>query len=209
MREHEGDTIVHPSVLGAHLAELLPGNSVMVQESSTARTTLLPLGHQGMSWTRSGGGSLGFGVGGAIGAKIAVGRERPVVLHLGDGALTYSAAGFWTMARYNTAILTIVSNNESYQIVRHNWAREVPDSKMVRDGKYPGLYLSAPSTDYVALARSQGVEGESVTTPKDLEPALRRGLDKINRENRPYLIDVAVAREGVGADSTWYQDWQL
>src|SRR5438093_1578752 len=102
VREHEHDTIVHPSVLEAHLAQLLPRNTVMVQESSTARTTLLPFGHDAMGWTRSGGGSLGFGVGAAIGAKIAVGRERPVVLHLGDGALTYSAAGFWTMARYNT-----------------------------------------------------------------------------------------------------------
>ncbi len=209
VREHEHDAIVHPSLLEAHLAEVLPRNSVMVQESSTARTTLLPFGYDGMAWTRSGGGSLGFGVGAAIGAKIAVGRDRPVILNLGDGALGYSAAGFWTMARYNTAILTVVSNNESYQIVRHNWAKDMPDSKMIRDGKYPGLWLSAPAVDYVALARSQGVEGEAVTTPKDLEPALRRGLDKINRENRPYLIDVSVAREGVGADSTWYQDWQM
>jgi len=171
--------------------------------------TLLPLGHQGMAWTRSGGGSLGWGVGGAIGAKIAVGRERPVVLSLGDGALTYSAAGFWTMARYNAAVLTIVSNNESYQIVRHNWAREVPDSKMVREGRYPGIYLGAPATDYVALARAQGVDGERVATSKELEPALRRGLERVTRDNRPYLIDVSVAREGIGADSTWYQDWQL
>jgi benzoylformate decarboxylase len=209
VREHREDTIVHPSVLEAHLAELLPRHAVMVQESSTARTALLPFGHGGMAWTRSGGGSLGFGVGAAIGAKLAVGRERPVVLHLGDGALTYSAAGFWTMARYNTAILTIVSNNETYQIVRTNWAREVPDSKMVRDGRYPGLYLGAPATDYVGLARSQGVEGEAVTTLKELEPAIRRGLEETTRRNRPYLIDVTVAREGVGAESTWYQDWQL
>ncbi len=209
VREHEHDTIVHPSLLEAQMAELLPRNSIMVQESSTARTTLLPFGYQAMGWTRSGGGSLGFGVGGAVGAKIAVGRERPVVLNLGDGALTYSAAGFWTMARYNTAVLTIVSNNETYQVVRQNWAREVPDSKMVREGKYPGLYLGDPATDYVALARSQGVDGESVTTVKDLEPALRRGVDRITRGNRPYLIEATVAREGVGADSTWYQDWQL
>ena len=94
-----------------------------------------------------------------VGAKLAVGRERPVVLHLGDGALTYSAAGFWSMARYNTAVLTVVSNNESYQIVRHNWAREMPDTKMIREGKYPGLFLGAPATDYVGLARSQGVDG--------------------------------------------------
>ena len=209
VREHQNDPIIHPSVLEAQLAEVLPRDTVMVQESSTARTTLLPFGHGAMTWTRSGGGSLGFGVGAAIGAKIAVGRERPVVLHLGDGALGYSAAGFWTMARYNTALLTVVSNNETYQVVRTNWAREMPDSKMVREGKYPGLWLSAPAVDYVGLARSQGVEGEAVTTAKELEPALRRGLERTIRDNRPYLIDVSVAREGVGAESTWYQDWQL
>jgi thiamine pyrophosphate-dependent acetolactate synthase large subunit-like protein len=162
-----------------------------------------------MHWTRSGGGSLGFGVGASIGAKIAAGREQPVMLHLGDGALTYSAAGFWTMARYNTAVLTVISNNETYQVVRTNWAKEVPDSKMVHTGKYPGLYLDAPATDYAGLARSQGVEGETVKTLKDLEPALKRGVDKTTRENRPYVIDVKVAREGVGADSTWYQDWKM
>jgi len=209
VREHEHDPGVHPSVLEAQLADVLPKNTVVVQESSTARTTLLPFGHGGMTWTRSGGGSLGFGVGAAIGAKIAVGRERPVVCHLGDGALGYSAAGFWTMARYNTAILTVVSNNESYQVVRHNWHKDMPDAKMFREDKYPGLWLSAPAVDYVGLARSQGVEGESVTSTKELEPALRRGMEKITRENRPYLIDVSVAREGVGAESTWYQDWQL
>jgi benzoylformate decarboxylase len=209
VREHEHDAIVHPSLLEAQLAQVLPREAVMVQESSTARTALLALGQGGMAWTRSGGGSLGFGVGAAIGAKIAVGRERPVILHLGDGALTYSASGFWTMARYNTAVLTIVSNNESYQIVRHNWANQMPDSKMVREGKYPGLHLGAPMVDYVGLARSQGVDGEAVTTPKDLEPALRRGLERVTRDNRPYLIDVTVAREGVGADATWRDDWQL
>ena len=209
VREHENDAVVHPSVLEAHLAEILPRETVMVQESSTARTTLLPFGQRGMTWTRSGGGSLGWGVGAAIGAQIAVGRERPVVLNLGDGALGYSAMGFWTMARYNTAILTVVSNNESYQIVRHNWAKDMPDSKMIRDGKYPGLWLSDPPVDYVALAHAQGVEGECIRSRKELEPALRRGVERITRDHRPYVIEVAVAREGVGADSTWHQDWQL
>jgi benzoylformate decarboxylase len=73
VREHEQDTPVHPAALEAHLAQVLPRDTVMVQESSTARTTLLPFGHEGMTWTRSGGGSLGWGVGSAIGAKLAVG----------------------------------------------------------------------------------------------------------------------------------------
>ncbi len=209
VREHQNDPLTHPSVLEAHLASLLPKNAVMVQESSTARTALMSFGEGGMAWTRSGGGSLGFGVGAAIGAKIAVGRDRPVVLNLGDGALGYSAIGFWTMARYNTAILTVVSANDSYQIVRHNWAKDMPDAKMIHTGKYPGLWLSDPAVDYVGLARAQGVEGERVNTVKELEPALRRGLDITTRGNRPYVVEVAVAREGVGADSTWFQDWKL
>ena len=209
VREHQNDTLTHPSVLEAHLAHLLPKDAVMVQESSTARTALLSLGHGGMAWTRSGGGSLGFGVGAAIGAKIAVGRERPVVLNLGDGALGYSAIGFWTMARYNTAVLTVVSNNESYQVVRHNWYKDMPDAKMFREDKYPGLWLSDPPVDYVALARSQGVEGECVKTVKELESALRRGLERTTRGNQPYVVEVAVAREGIGAASTWHQDWHL
>src|ERR1051326_9150441 len=139
VREHENDSVIHPAVLEAQMAAVLPKQAVMVQESSTARTALMSFGHGGMTWTRSHGGSLGFGVGAAIGAKIAVGRERPVVLHLGDGALGYSAAGFWTMARYNTAVLTVVSNNESYQVVRHNWHKDMPDAKMFREDKYPGL----------------------------------------------------------------------
>jgi thiamine pyrophosphate-dependent acetolactate synthase large subunit-like protein len=85
----------------------------------------------------------------------------------------------------------------------------MPDSKMVREGKYPGLHLGAPMVDYVGLARSQGVDGEAVATPKDLEPALRRGLERVTRDNRPYLIDVTVAREGVGADATWRDDWKM
>jgi benzoylformate decarboxylase len=209
VREHEHDAVVHPAVLEAQLADVLPRETVVVQESSTARTALMNFGHGGMTWTRSGGGSLGFGVGAAIGAKIAVGREHPVVCHLGDGALGYSAMGFWTMARYNTAMLIVVSNNESYQIVRHNWANQMPDSKMVREGKYPGLTLGSPMVDYVGLARSQGVEGEAVTKVKELEPALRRGLERVTKENRPYLLDVSVAREGVGADATWDQEWQV
>src|SRR5262249_59315659 len=104
VRDRSDDAIIHPAVLGSHLAEMLPRDGVMVQESSTARTALIPFGHGGMTWTRSGGGSLGWGVGAAIGAKIALGHERPVMAHPGDGAVAYSASGFWTMARVKNAV---------------------------------------------------------------------------------------------------------
>jgi thiamine pyrophosphate-dependent acetolactate synthase large subunit-like protein len=80
---------------------------------------------------------------------------------------------------------------------------------MVRESKYPGLMLGSPMVDYVGLARAQGVDGEAVEKVKDLEPALQRGLERVTKENRPYLLDVSVAREGIGAESTWDQEWEL
>src|SRR5437016_8226870 len=104
VREHQHDPIVHPAVLEAQLAELLPQNSIMVQESSTARTALLPFGYREMGWTRSGGCWLGWGLGGAIGANIGVGCERRVVLSRGGGSLPYRAVGFWWMAGSESAV---------------------------------------------------------------------------------------------------------
>jgi thiamine pyrophosphate-dependent acetolactate synthase large subunit-like protein len=42
VREHEHDSVIHPAVLQASLAATLPKDGVMVHESSTARTTLVP-----------------------------------------------------------------------------------------------------------------------------------------------------------------------
>jgi hypothetical protein len=34
-------------------------------------------------------------------------------------------------------------------------------------------------------------------------------MERITRENRPDVVEVSVVREGIRAESTWYQDWQL
>jgi thiamine pyrophosphate-dependent acetolactate synthase large subunit-like protein len=44
------------------------------------------------------------------------------------------------------------------------------------------------------------------TNPGSAETGIFAALAE---DNRPYVIDVTVAREGVGADSTWYQDWKM
>ena len=107
-------------------------------------------------------------------------------------------------------MLTVVSNNESYQVVRHNWAREMPDSKMIREDKYPGLWLGAPAIDYVALARSQGVEGERVDHGEgSRSPRSGAAWSRSPARTGPTWSRSSVAREGVGAESTWYQDWRL
>lgn len=148
-----------------------------------------------------GGGSLGWGVGAAVGAKLAA-PDRQVVLSIGDGSLMYSAGGFWSMARHQTAVLTVVWNNRNYQTVRSGAYRY--NRRMTETGKYPGLYLGDPDIDFVQLAASQGVKGQRVTSASDIAAALRKGTAE-TRAGNPYLIEFVVSRVGGGAESTWYQ----
>ena len=82
------------------------------------------------------------------------------------------------------------------------------NGKMEETGKYAGIYLGDPDIDFVKLAQSQGVEGEKVASPQEIEPALKRGIQK-TKDGKPYLIDVLVDRTGPGAESTWHQKFNL
>jgi thiamine pyrophosphate-dependent acetolactate synthase large subunit-like protein len=79
---------------------------------------------------------------------------------------------------------------------------------MAETGRFAGIYLGDPDIDFVKLAQSQGVGGEKVTSPQDIAPALKRGIQK-TQDGKPYLIDVLVARIGPGAESTWHQGFNL
>ncbi len=100
----------------------------------------------------------------------------------------------------------MVWNNLNYQTVRlayHNY-----NGRMAKSGHYAGMYLGNPDIDFVKLAASQGVGGEKVATPAGLEPALRRAI-AATRDGKPYLLDVATARTGGGAESTWHETFSL
>jgi thiamine pyrophosphate-dependent acetolactate synthase large subunit-like protein len=79
---------------------------------------------------------------------------------------------------------------------------------MAQTGHYPALHLGDPSIDFVALAGSQGVEGEKATTAGELTRALERGV-AATRAGSPYLIDCVIGKFGGGADSDWYQEFSV
>jgi thiamine pyrophosphate-dependent acetolactate synthase large subunit-like protein len=118
----------------------------------------------------------------------------------------YSAAGFWSMARYAVPVLVVVWNNHNYQSVRNAFTRYA--GRMAQTGRFHGMYLGDPEIDFVKLAESQGVRGERVTEPAAIAAALKRGAQAA-RDGRPYLVEVVVARVGPGADSTWHQKFSL
>ena len=197
------DNPIHPTYLGDAMARNLAENTMLVSENFRASDHLMPFGYGEKDWSlvRTAGGSLGYGLGGAIGAQLGA-PDRPVVLSIGDGGVMYSASGFWTMARYSLPILTVVWNNMNYQTVRSNFAAW--GGNMKAQNKYPETFLGDPAIDFVMLAKAQGIEGEHVHEPAELDAALTRGK-AAQAAGEPYLLDVHITNVGAGADSTWYK----
>ena len=201
--KYSKDNPIHPLYLGHAMARNLAANTMLVSENFRASDHLMPFGYGDNDWSlvRTAGGSLGYGVGGAVGAQLGA-PDRPVVLSIGDGGVMYSSAGFWSMARYSLPILTVVWNNMNYQTVRTNFAAW--GGNMKDQNKYPETYLGDPAIDFVMLAKSQGIEGAHVNEPGELEAALKRGA-AAQAAGEPYLLDVHITNVGAGADSTWYR----
>jgi thiamine pyrophosphate-dependent acetolactate synthase large subunit-like protein len=198
---------MHPNYVAYVASQVLPENTLVVSEAFRNADHLMPFGFDKGQWglIRTFGGSLGYGIGAAIGAQLGA-PDRPVLCSLGDGAVMYGSSGFWTMARYSLPILTLVWNNLNYQTVRTNFAAF--GGQLAKQNKYPEVYLGDPEIDFSMLAKSQGVDGAKVTAPQDLERALRRAVE-VTAAGEPYVLDVRVTPVGAGADSTWYQEFKL
>ncbi len=205
-----GRSPMHPYELAALIERNIDRDAITVNESlshdfSMRHNAIQRFGSDEKRRITSAGGSLGWGIGAAIGVKIGE-PDRQVVLNIGDGSVMYSASGFWTMARYSIPVLTIVWNNRNYQTVRHGFSRF--GGRMEKSGHYAGMYLGDPNIDFVGLARSQGVEGAKAMTASEFSAAIKRGIEA-TRSGNPFVIDVDISRIGGGADSTWYQAFNL
>jgi thiamine pyrophosphate-dependent acetolactate synthase large subunit-like protein len=214
VKANYGKSPMHHDELSYEMEQLLDRDAIIVVENETSPgsqtapgTTLFTAGHRKdeKMWVTNTYLSLGWGIGAAIGAKLAE-PNRQVVCSIGDGAVMFSASGFWTMKRYQIPVLTVVFNNYYYQAVRNGFYAY--NGRMKETGHYHGLYIGDPEIDFVKLADSQGVKGEKVTAGSDIKAAFKRGI-QATRDGNPYLIEVVVARTGGGADSTWHQGYKL
>ena len=155
---------------------------------------------------RTTGSALGWGVGTAIGVKLAV-PDRQVIALQGDGGFMFAQAELlWTMARYEVPVIIVIFNNRSYNGPRNKIFRA--GGRQAREGKDMTCYLGDPDVDFARVAEGFGVKGEVVRTPDEVRPAIERAI-RSTREGRPYLIDAIVGRTGVAADSTWYPKYSV
>jgi benzoylformate decarboxylase len=175
---------------GAELAERAGSSLVVFDEALTASPGLLrhlPPREPG-SYFLTRGGSLGVGIPGAIGAKLA----RPaaeVVGFTGDGGSMYTIQALWTAARHDIGAKFVICNNRRYELLDHNIEQYWRERGIASHPHPGGFDLSRPEIDFTGLARSLGVPATRVQKPEEIGPAVRRMLD----EPGPYLIDLITA----------------
>ncbi len=136
-------------------------------------------------YIRAAGGSEGYGIGGAVGLKLAA-PDKPVVGLVGDGSMFYADSGLWTAAHHKVPVLYIISNNQSYGVVASSFGRA--NGVMKETGEYAGVVLDG--IDPVKLAEGFGVDGMHVQDESRLAAAIDHGLNVVEGENRPFLLNV-------------------
>ena len=132
--------------------------------------------------TSGGLGTMGFGMGAAIGGCIACGRKR-TVLFTGDGSFGMNLNEMATAVSQRLPLTILVMNNDVLGMVRQ-W------QTIFYDGRYSQTTLDR-KTDFSALARAFGAMGFSAGTLSELRDA----LDEADRTDGPVLIDCHIGMD--------------
>jgi benzoylformate decarboxylase len=174
------------------LAAQLPKDAILFDEALTNSpflTRYMPPKKTGRFF-QTRGGSLGIGIPGAIGVKIAH-PDKTVVGFSGDGGAMYTIQALWSAARHKVDAKFVVCNNGSYKLLQLNIQQYWKETG-VKPHKFPLSFdLSYPPIRFDELAKSMGVEAVRVERPADVGPAIKRML----AHNGPFLIDLVL--EGV------------
>ena len=180
---------VRPVALGDALDQALEsrgGGLVTIEQFAVAQDILANNDDAGRNqYIRPAGGSEGYGVGMAIGAKLGA-PDTPVVGLVGDGSLYYSDHALWTAASHGVPVMYVISNNGAYGIVASSFANANAD--MRETGEYRGVVLDG--IDPVKLAEGFGVEAMDATDEASIGDAIEHGLGVVEREKRPFLLNV-------------------
>ncbi|OMQ16143.1 hypothetical protein A7K94_0204535 [Modestobacter sp. VKM Ac-2676] len=173
---------LHP----ADVVEVITGSlrgAALVGDATTAGGILQQRAHQhtGDDYFVSSSGSLGWGMGAALG--IAMGMpDRRVAAVLGDGVFQFGMPALWSAARSALPVTYVVVNNQSYAAVGAALRRF--GGAAVERQHYPGVDIAGPHIADISTAF--GVPGQRVDTLADLRECLARS----GRADHPTLVEV-------------------
>jgi benzoylformate decarboxylase len=174
-------------LFAAELARQAPSGLLVFDEALTASPQLtrqLPPRTPG-SYFLTRGGSLGVGIPGAIGVKIAR-PDAEVVGFTGDGGSMYTIQALWTAARYGIPARFVICNNSRYRLLDENLGQYWKQRDIPGHGGPSSFDLSQPPIDFPGLAAALGIDGIRVEKPAEVESAVTRML----HSSGPFLVDL-------------------
>jgi acetolactate synthase-1/2/3 large subunit len=130
--------------------------------------------------TSGGLGTMGYGLGAAVGAQVAF-PDRRVVLVTGDGSFHMNLNELTTLASYELPIVVVVMNNTVLGMVRQ-WQKLFYNHRFSQTAPHR-------RTDFVALARAFGVEGMRIEEAREVDLVLRRAFAC----ERPVVVDCRIS----------------
>lgn len=169
------------------LAAQAPANLALFDEALTCSgplTRQLPPRTAG-TYFQTRGGSLGVGIPGALGVKLAR-PDLEVVGFTGDGGSMYTIQALWTAARYGIDAGFVICNNGRYRLLDLNIERYWRDLGIPPHGPPDAFDLSRPGIRFADLAAALGVSGTRVEKPDQVAGAVRRML----AHDGPFLVDL-------------------
>ncbi len=132
----------------------------------------------------SGGlGTMGYGLGAAIGA--AFGSGKPVLLVTGDGCFNMNLTELSTAVTQGTPVLILLMNNGVLGMVRQ-W------QKIFYGRRFSQTVLDK-KTDYVKFAESFGAKGFRIKGEEDIKPVLKEAFDCLEKSAGPVLVDCCIS----------------
>lgn len=196
---------IHPGRLAIEASRVLPPDTVWVRDGGASGmwfAGLVQYAPRDAMWN-SNYGAIGPGLPYAIGAQLAVGDKRRVVLVTGDSSILFHIAELETAVRENLPVICIVA-------VDYAWGIEVASYKanFGIDTKTPGAKWNR-QVRLDKTAESFGAHGEYVDRAEDVGPAVQRALDS----GKPAVVHVVVDSEanssfagvpGFSEFRTWY-----
>jgi benzoylformate decarboxylase len=180
---------INAARLARTMDRLLEENTLIVNESPTSKDLLMSnfrFAPGRNYFSNSSGGYLGWGLGAAIGAKLAAPKRR-VVACLGDGSTMFGLQGLWTLAKYRIPLLVIVFNNRAYMAVKNQFRGS---EERIRIAAEMGAEITGPEINFARLADTFGIFGQRVESPDAIEAALKRALEQTG----PALVDVVISQ---------------
>jgi acetolactate synthase-1/2/3 large subunit len=135
-------------------------------------------------------GYLGWGLGAALGAKLAS-PDDTVIATVGDGCYLFGvpSACHAVSSLYQLPILIVVNNNQRWEAVRRGTRAIHPDGWAARTNNFP-LSDLAPAACYEKICEAFGGYGERVDHPDQVKPALDRAFDVVQSEKRQALLNI-------------------